>query len=151
MGTPSLKDYKLIITSNMVKNIPITIDEINFVEKVFGPDVSAPKGKTKRQKPALVVSDYVKIPKELIQNHQSVVLCMDGMVINSVPFLTTISHNIMYRTAEWIPHKTPEAYRSVLDNVFCTYYQAGFRITIIHWDIEFCPLMDQLQTLLMFK
>jgi hypothetical protein len=34
MGMPSLKD------------IPITIDDINMAEKVFGPDVSALKGKT---------------------------------------------------------------------------------------------------------
>jgi hypothetical protein len=70
---------------------------------------------------------------------------MDGMVINGVPFLTTISRNIMYQTAEWIPHKTPEAYRSVLDNIFRTYNQAGVWITIIHCDNEFRPLMDQLQ------
>jgi hypothetical protein len=52
MGTPSLKDFKSIITSNMVKNIPITIDDINNVEKVFGLDVGALKGKTTQQKPA---------------------------------------------------------------------------------------------------
>jgi hypothetical protein len=120
MGTPLLKDFKSIITSNMVKSIPITIDDINKAEKVFGPNVGVLKGKTTQQKPAPVVSDYVKIPRELVQNHQSVILCMDGIVINGVPFLTTVSRNIMYQTAEWIPHKTPEAYRSVLDNVSCT-------------------------------
>jgi hypothetical protein len=46
MGTPWLKDFKSIIASNMVKNIPITIDDINIAEKVFGPDVGALKGKT---------------------------------------------------------------------------------------------------------
>jgi hypothetical protein len=45
MGTPSLKDFKSTTTSDMVKNIPITIDDINFAEKVFRPDVGAPKGK----------------------------------------------------------------------------------------------------------
>jgi hypothetical protein len=70
---------------------------------------------------------------------------MYGMKINGVPFLTMVSRNIMYQTAEWIPHQTPEAYRSVLDNVFCTYNQAGFRITTIHCENEFCPLMNQLQ------
>jgi hypothetical protein len=74
-GTPSLKDFKSNITSNMVKKLPITIDDINIAEKVFGLDVGELKGKTTRQKPAPVVSDYVKIPKELVQNHQNVVLC----------------------------------------------------------------------------
>jgi hypothetical protein len=112
---------------------------------VFGADIRALKSKTTRQKPAPVVSDYVEIPKQLVYNHQSVILCMDGMKSNGVPFLTTISQNIMYQTAEWIPHQTPEAYRSVLDNVFCTYNQSGFWITTIHSDNEFHPLTNQLQ------
>jgi hypothetical protein len=70
---------------------------------------------------------------------------MDGMVINGVPFLTTVSCNIMYRTAESIAYKPPEAYRSVLDNVLCMYNQAGFLITIIYCDNEFCPLIYQVQ------
>ena len=70
---------------------------------------------------------------------------MDGMKVNGVPFLTTISRNIMYRTAEWIPNQTPEAYRSVLDNVFRLYNHAGFKITTIHCDNEFRPLMSELQ------
>jgi hypothetical protein len=43
------------------------------------------------------------------------------------------------------PHQTLEAYRTVLDNVFHTYNQAGFQITTIHCDNEFRPLMNQLQ------
>jgi hypothetical protein len=81
----------MIIKSNTLKTIPITIDDIKIAEKVFGPDIGALKGETTRQKPAPVVSDYVEIPKELVYNHQSVVLCMDGMKINGVPFLSTIS------------------------------------------------------------
>jgi hypothetical protein len=91
------------------------------------------------------VADYIEIPKELIYNHQNVILCMDGMKINGVPFLTTISRNIMYRTAEWIQHQTPEAYRRVLDNIFRIYNNAGFQITIINCDNEFRPLMNELQ------
>ena len=78
-------------------------------------------------------------------NHQTVTLCIDGIKINGVPFLTTISTNIMYRTAEWIPDQTSESYRSVLDNVFRIYNSAGFRIDTIRCDNEFQPLMDELR------
>jgi hypothetical protein len=57
MVSPSLKNFKSSITSNMLKNIPITIDAINIAEKIFGLDVGALKGKTMRQKPAPVVFD----------------------------------------------------------------------------------------------
>jgi hypothetical protein len=69
---------------------------------------------------------------------------MDGMKINGVPFLATISRDIMYRTAEWIPNQTTPAYRSVLDNVFRIYNLAGFKITTILCDNEFQPLMNEL-------
>jgi hypothetical protein len=59
-----------------------------------------------------------------------------------VPFLTTISRKIMYRTAEWIPTQTHEACRSVLNNGFRLYNHAGFKI---HCDSEFRPLMNGLQ------
>lgn len=145
LGTPSVHDFKAIIKSNQISNIPITIDDINIAEKIFGPDVGALKGKTTRQKPAPVVADYIEIPKELIDNHSNITLCLDGMKINGVNFLTTISRNIMYRTAEWVPSNTMQAYRSVLDNVFRTYNRAGFKITTINCDNEFQPLMHQLQ------
>ena len=103
------------------------------------------KGKTTRQKPAPVVSDYIEIPKELIDNHVNIILCIDGMKINGVPFITTVSRNIMYRTAEWVPNQTSQAYRSVLDNVFRIYNHAGLQITTINCDNEFRPLIQELQ------
>jgi hypothetical protein len=103
------------------------------------------KGKTTRKKPLPVVSDYIDIPPELVSNHQNVTLCVDGMNINGLWFLTTISWHIMYRTAEWVPSKSVKAYRSVLDNVFRIYNKAGFKFTTINCDNEFRPLMDELQ------
>jgi hypothetical protein len=145
LGTPSLNDFKAIITFNQIRNMPVTLDDIKIAEKIFGPDVGSLKGKTTRQKPAPVVSDYIEIPRELIENHHNVTLCIDGMKINGVPFLTTVSRNIMYRTAEWIPSQTTLSYRSVLDNVFRIYNKAGFKIATINCDNEFQPLMAELQ------
>ncbi len=145
LGTPSLNDFKVIVTNNSIKNLPITLDDVKLAEQIFGPDIGALKGKTTRQKPTPVVSDYIEIPPELIMNHHNIVLCMDGMKINGVPFLTTVSRNIMYRTVEWIPDQHSKSYRSVLDNVFRIYNRAGFKITTIHCDNEFRPLMDELE------
>jgi hypothetical protein len=45
MGTPSVNDFKAIIMSNMVCNLPITLDNVKIAEKVLGPDVGTLKGK----------------------------------------------------------------------------------------------------------
>jgi hypothetical protein len=145
LGTPSVNDFKHIVKSNQIKNLPITTEDIDIAERIYGPDIGSLKGKTTRSKPAPVVSDYIEIPQELIDNHSNVILCMDVMKINGLSFLTTISRNIMYRTAEWVPQQTSSVYRSAMDNIFCIYNKAGFNITTIHCDNEFQPLMNELQ------
>jgi hypothetical protein len=147
LGSPSVKDFKAILRLNFIKNNPVTLEDIKIAESIFGPDIGSLKGKTTRRKPSPVVSDYIKIPPELIQAQQDVVLCMDTMYINGMSFLTTISRHIMYRTTEWVPNKTAKAYRSALDNVFRLYNLAGFRIRSIHCDNEYRSLMQELETI----
>jgi hypothetical protein len=151
LGSPSVKDFKAILRLNFIKNNPVTLEDIKIAESIFGPDIGSLKGKTTRRKPSPVVSDYIKIPPELIQAQQDVVLCMDTMYINGMSILTTISRHIMYRTTEWVPNKTAKAYRSALDNVFWLYNLAGFRIRSIHCDNEYRSLMQELEIIYEIK
>jgi hypothetical protein len=146
LGTPSLKDFKTMVTMNFIKNNPISLEDIKLAESIFGPDIGSLKRKTTRKKPVPVVSDYMEIPRELIQSQQDVILCMDTMQINGLYFLTTVSRNIVYRTTEWVPNKTTKAYRSALDNVFHVYNMAGFKIKSIHCDNEYRSLMQELES-----
>ena len=69
IGFPSIQDYKAVIKMNVIKNCPVTLDDIIIAERVFGKDVSALKGKTTRSKPVPVVKDYIEIPMELKETH----------------------------------------------------------------------------------
>jgi hypothetical protein len=80
---------------NTIANCPVTINDVDLAEKIFG------KAKTMQNKPTLVVHNIVEI---------------DGM-----PFLSTISKRIKYQTIEWLPEKTIDAYKSVLRNIICIY------------------------------
>jgi hypothetical protein len=62
LGTPSINYFKAIRKTNAIKNLPITMEDINIAEKIISPDIGALKGKTTRQKPAPVVTDYIEIP-----------------------------------------------------------------------------------------
>ncbi len=42
-GNPSLRDFKVIIKSNSIKNCPIMIREIEIAEDIYGPDISTLK------------------------------------------------------------------------------------------------------------
>ena len=137
IGNPSLKDYKAIIRMNMIRNCPVTEEDINIAEKIFGKDISTLKGKSVRTTPVPVVKDYIKIPKAIMEKHQDVELCADIMFIQGLAFLTTISKRIKYRTIEFIEKRNEKVLNKGFDNVFRIYNKAGFRITELHVDPEF--------------
>ena len=145
VGTPSIRDFKAIIRMNAIQNCPVTSEDIEIAEQVFGKDIGSLKGKTVRSKPLPVIKDYVNIPKELMIRHENIELAMDMMFVNKIPFLTTISKHIMYRTAQPLPNKTVKAYRSAIDVVFRLYNHAGFKITVIKADREFQPIFEDIK------
>ena len=144
LGTPSIKDFKAMLRMNTITNNPVTTEDIIVAEKIFGPDIGALKGKTTRRKPAPVVNDYVEIPKELIAAQHEVTLNMDGMKVNGLSFLKTVSQNLQYRTAQYVKHQTAAVYREGLGQTFRIYNAGGFRITSIRCDNEFRPLIEPL-------
>ncbi len=95
-------------------------------------------------KPVPVIKDYIEIPWELIAAQHSITLCLDGMKVNGILFLTTISKNILYCTAQYVEKQTQGIYGNCLGQVFWVYNVGGFRITNAWCDNEFCPLMDPL-------
>jgi hypothetical protein len=99
LGYPSINDMKAMIQMNTIKNNPVTTEDVDIAEKIFGPDVTTLKGKTTRRAPVPIIEDHIKIPRELITAQYSVTLCLDGMKVNDLSFLTTISKNLMYQTS----------------------------------------------------
>jgi hypothetical protein len=78
-----------------------------------------------------------------LKHSKNIDLCIDTMMVNNIPFLTTISKRIKYRTPEFVPNKTMSAYRSALERV---YQSAGFRINTVSCDNEFKPLLEDMKS-----
>jgi len=45
IGAPSTKNFKMILQSNMIKNCPVTVQDIDLAMKIYGPDIAYLKGK----------------------------------------------------------------------------------------------------------
>lgn len=144
LGTPSVNDFKAMLRMNTIIGNPVTTEDIVMAEQIFGTDIGRIKGKTTRRKPAPVVNDYIEIPKELIATQRQVTLCIDGMKVNGLSFLTTVSRNLQYRTAQYVKHQTVQVYRELLGQVFRVYNTGGFQVKTIRCDNEFRPLFEPL-------
>ena len=136
IGNPSLNDFKSIIKMNAIKDCPITLEDSDIAERIFGKNIASLKGKTTRKKPIPVIKDYVDILTELKQLHKDVELCVDIIYIHNIVFLVTVSRKIKYVTIDPIPTRKKSDVIVTFDNVFRIYNQGNFQIKIIHADPE---------------
>jgi hypothetical protein len=126
MGTPTVDNLKAMIRTNLIKNNAVTTDNVNLATKAYGPDLGAIKGKTTRSKPTPVTSNIVEIPDELLEVQQDLTLSMDGLTVNSLNFLSTISHDLYYRTAQYVARPVVCIYEECMDELLALYKRGGF-------------------------
>ena len=77
MGNPSEKDCKTMVSNNLIPECPITSTDITNARAIFGPDLPSVRGKTVRTTPALVVADYVAVPRNLVDANKAITLAAD--------------------------------------------------------------------------
>jgi hypothetical protein len=80
-----------MVSSNMIKNCPVTSIDVTNANKIFGPDLETLKGKTVRITPPPVATDYVQITKEIVYLNRNVTLAIDIIFVNGLPFMVSIS------------------------------------------------------------
>jgi hypothetical protein len=130
---------------NVIQNCPVTVEDVNISEKIFGPDMSSLKGKSTRRKPKPVRNNLIEIPQEIITKHHDINLCMDTMYVNECGMLTAIDRTIKFRSLVPMNTKQHVEYYSALDQILRHYNRAGFVIRTIHCDGEFPGMMEKVE------
>ena len=146
VGRPGYKSFKQMIHSNMLKNCPIVLKDVEIAEKVYGKDIAALQGRTTRQQPAHVPElDIVPLPSDILENHKNVVLCGDIFFMDKLKVFTTISRNIAFTTIEVIKNRKLHAtILPCIKRVKNVYRYRGFKTKQLITDDEFKPLKTDL-------
>jgi hypothetical protein len=129
IGRPSTKSYI---------NCPITENDVRNAEVIFGPNLGSLEGKTVQQTPEQVSNAHSTIPRQIMEYHCDVTLCVDVMFVNQIPCFVTISRKLKFSTA--IPNCKRESIMKGIKNVNSIYVKRGFRIRLGLMDNEFQPL-----------
>ena len=69
---------------------------------------------------------------------------LDGLSVNSLKFLTTITRHLYYRLAHYVNTRTAESYEKAIDLLVGIFNAGGFLLREIHCDNKFRPLMTPL-------
>ena len=142
LGRPSTRDYKRIVSLNLLPHCPITTDDIVMADDIFGTDLGSLKGKTTRRQPHKIRPINVSLPADIYQHYRSVTICIDVMYVNQVPFLVSKSRKICFCTAEMIINRKAKTLLDAINNVRRIYITCGFHLTIALMDGEFVVLRD---------
>jgi hypothetical protein len=137
LGNPSKRDYKGMVSNNLIANCPVTASDVTNARTIFGPDLPSLRGKTVRRAPAPVVGDYVAVPWSLVDTNKAVTLAADVFFVDGTAFLLTVARRIKFVTTEHVPVRTALSLSKHLKRVLEVYGHAGFRVRTILMDGEF--------------
>ena len=90
LAYPSVPDLKWIVKANMLKDSPVTSQDVDVALKIWGPSVALLKGKTVRCKPPFVMEDVIEVPREIWQLHKRLTLTIDIFFVNGVPYFCNL-------------------------------------------------------------
>ena len=147
LGYPSSKDFKWILQSNQIKDCPVTTQDADVATKIWGPNIAALKGKTTRRTPTPVVTDIVRIPKEIRELHRLVTMAIDIFFVNKIPFLLTLSRNIYFTTVTHLADQKSGTIFKAFSSIYKYYREHGFQINVVTADNEFKPLVEMMYDL----
>ena len=136
-GVPSDATLIHLVTTNGIRNNPITKRDILIAHEMLGRSKYAAKGKTKRRQPSAIDmhQQTVEVPRVIKEYYSDVELSVDVMHLNNIPFVTSISEHIHYGTAGAIDNMTCPKLENEIKNVVRSYAVRGFRVVLILVDI----------------
>ena len=117
MMFPSVTDFKKATKMNFIHNCPVTVDDIDVAEDIFGKDICALKGKTVRKTPCNVTIDTIKTPKETMKSHNDTFSGTDTMHANGLAFFITVSSKIKFVTVEEIKSRSMKMISKCIEGV----------------------------------
>ena len=91
-----------------------------------------------RRPPESVTTDYVQIPRVILERHQLVTLAVDVMFVNGVPFLVSVARGLNLVTAEFTPSRTAKKLAlGIVIRMIDLYARGGFQVGTILMNNEF--------------
>ncbi len=148
IGRPSTKRYIELINGSRILNCDHTGQDIINAEHIFGPEVGSLQGKTVRKASDMVrYGGLVAIPATIMNQYRKIILCVDVMKVNKMPFLVSISRAIKFGTVAWLKNAKAATIMKHIDDVRKIYVKRGFTLEIVEVDGQFEPLRGELAAL----
>jgi hypothetical protein len=95
-----------------------------------------------RRPPESVTTNYVQIPRAILEQHQLVMLAADVMFVNGVPFLVSVARGLNLVTTKFTPSCTAKQLAAGITRMIDLYARGGFQVGTVLMDNEFKKLRN---------
>ena len=137
VGFASDKDLIWALKTGAIKNCEVKPKDFENAIAIWGKNIAELKGKTVRKKPAPVVSNIMKVPRDLLKLEKDISLNLDIFFVNGSPFLITLSMRIYFTTVSNLKNQKLKTVVEILKHIYVYYFQRKFRITEFLLDPQF--------------
>ena len=137
LKSPSKKDLQGLVSGNMIVNCPFSSSDVTNTKIMYGPDIPSTRGATVQRRPALVMTDYVAVPRLLVEANKVITLVADVFFVDGTAFLLTVLRCLKFVTVEHAPVRTARHLSKHIKRVLDVYGRAGYMIRTILMDEEF--------------
>jgi hypothetical protein len=142
LGHPTDRNFLGMVRGGMIFNCPVTANAVTNAHQIFGPDLAGVRGRTVRRPPESVTTNYVQIPRAVLEQHQLVTLAVDVMFVNKVPFLVSVARGLNLVTAEFTPSRTAKQLAAGVTRMMDLYSRGGFQVGTVLMDNKFEKLRN---------
>jgi hypothetical protein len=129
-----------------IDGCPITVDDANRAVKIYGPNVSALRGKTVRRQIDHTASNQADpVLSSILKEHGDITLCLDILYVDGLVFVATVARDLHFITIEYITSRQIEKHvMPSFKKVYNVYNARGFNIKMVHADEEFTSMRNNL-------
>ena len=147
LSAPSYADLRKLLRMNLLKNCPVTHEDVVLAKKSFGKDVAVLKGKEIKPRPPVVdKSDVVDLPPELMETETE--LAIDVVFVENEAFLHCVDRKLKGKSV--VPLGTTKKAKGEdllerLVKVVRYYNKADVTVSMIHADNEFRSITEAME------
>ena len=134
LGFPLEPYFENMVSSNMIVNCPVNFSDLKNAKLIFGPDITSLKGKLVRSNSVSVVTDYVEIPREILESCKEQEVSTDIIFINKLPFLVNIIRRLKFTTIEYLSSKKKIALVTSINKIVSHYRSHGLHVGVMFVD-----------------
>ena len=143
IGLPSDKYMRQLLQKGLLTKCNLQPEDVVAAKEIFGPDEACLRGKTTRRTPQSVVTTTdIPVPVQIMTRHRNVVLSVNFMFVNQLPFLNTYSQSIRFITTKQMGMNQPQVVATI-SKVKRFYALRGFCIREIRVDRQFEPMRGE--------